>query len=203
MYCAYSTTASHHTKRLLDFRSLSFTCIQLISLIKLFTLNVNYLFFLEKLKDSWWIMIIIHLICPCLVVFLHSYLISTYFYENDMSYSLFLCFFVDQKQFGKLLCIIYHCNFTNKVTRKYFNLLLYHINVILFSRAVFSGTLQHGTPHRYGELLNSVNSIITPDMNNSLLQRYAPDEVRNALFQMHPSKSPRPDGMSHFFFQKY
>ena len=40
-------------------------------------------------------------------------------------------------------------------------------------------------------------------MNNALLQRYTPDEVRQALFQMHPSKSPGPDGMSPFFFQKY
>ena len=40
-------------------------------------------------------------------------------------------------------------------------------------------------------------------MNNTLLQQYTHDEVRQALFQMHPSKSPRPDGMSPFFFQKF
>lgn len=40
-------------------------------------------------------------------------------------------------------------------------------------------------------------------MNNALLQRYTPDEVRRALFQMHRSKSPSPDGMSPVFFQKY
>ena len=36
-----------------------------------------------------------------------------------------------------------------------------------------------------------------------LLQPYTPDEIRSALFQMHPLKSPGPDGMSLFFFQKY
>ena len=30
-----------------------------------------------------------------------------------------------------------------------------------------------------------------------------PDEVKRALFHMHPSKSPGSDGMSPFFFQKY
>ena len=40
-------------------------------------------------------------------------------------------------------------------------------------------------------------------MNNTLLQQYMPDEVKRALFHMHPSKSPGPDGMSLFFFQKY
>ena len=40
-------------------------------------------------------------------------------------------------------------------------------------------------------------------MNGRLTQRYSPDEVRIALFQMHPSKAPGPNGMSPFFFQKY
>ncbi|XP_062028441.1 uncharacterized protein LOC133744326 [Rosa rugosa] len=40
-------------------------------------------------------------------------------------------------------------------------------------------------------------------MNESLLAPYSMEEVRNALFQMHPSKAPGPDGMSPFFFHKY
>ena len=40
-------------------------------------------------------------------------------------------------------------------------------------------------------------------MNETLVQPYTEDEVRTALFQMHPLKAPRPDGMSPFFFQKY
>lgn len=40
-------------------------------------------------------------------------------------------------------------------------------------------------------------------MNESLTRPYIADEVRLALFQMHPSKSPGSDGMSPFFFQKY
>ena len=52
-------------------------------------------------------------------------------------------------------------------------------------------------------VLDSVERVITPTMNNSLLKPYTPEEVRQALFQMHPSKSPGPSGMSPFFFQKY
>ena len=48
-------------------------------------------------------------------------------------------------------------------------------------------------------VLDSVYRRIILEMNNSLLQRYTPDEVRRAIFQMHPSKAPGPDGMSHFF----
>ena len=54
-----------------------------------------------------------------------------------------------------------------------------------------------------GSVLDAVDRRVAPNMNNALLQRCTPDEVRRALFQMHPSKSPGPDGMSPFFFQKY
>ena len=36
-------------------------------------------------------------------------------------------------------------------------------------------------------------------MNETLIQPYIEDEVRRALFQMHPSKAPGLDGMSPFF----
>ena len=58
-------------------------------------------------------------------------------------------------------------------------------------------------PTNMGSVLDAVERRVTPNMNNALLQRYTPDEVRRALFQMHPSKSPSPNGMSPFVFQKY
>ncbi len=44
--------------------------------------------------------------------------------------------------------------------------------------------------------------MVTQRMNNELLRAFSHDEVRRALFEMHPSKAPRPDGMSTLLFQK-
>uniref|UniRef100_A0A2N9GPG8 Reverse transcriptase domain-containing protein n=1 Tax=Fagus sylvatica TaxID=28930 RepID=A0A2N9GPG8_FAGSY len=59
------------------------------------------------------------------------------------------------------------------------------------------------TPVNLEDTLTAVNSRVTPEVNQRLLQPFTADEVRMALFQMHPSKAPGPDGMSSFFFQKY
>ena len=58
-------------------------------------------------------------------------------------------------------------------------------------------------PNEIGAVLDKVDRVFTPDLNQNLLQPYTPDEIKRALFQMHPSKSPGLDGMSPFFFQKY
>ena len=51
--------------------------------------------------------------------------------------------------------------------------------------------------------LDSIDKRITNDMNGILLRPYTVGEIKRAIFQMHPSKSPGLDGMSPFFFQKY
>ena len=40
-------------------------------------------------------------------------------------------------------------------------------------------------------------------MNEDLLSDFRVEEVQQALKQMHPTKSPGPDGMSSIFFQRY
>ena len=58
-----------------------------------------------------------------------------------------------------------------------------------------------------GENLNMVLDHITPRvtdaMNADLLRIVSNEEVKEALFQMHPTKSPGPDGMSPGFYQKH
>ena len=45
--------------------------------------------------------------------------------------------------------------------------------------------------------------MVTSEMNHDLHRPFSNEEVRVALFQMHPSKAPGPDGMSALFYQKY
>ncbi|XP_061993825.1 uncharacterized protein LOC133711745 [Rosa rugosa] len=52
-------------------------------------------------------------------------------------------------------------------------------------------------------VIGAVPCKVTTDMNNALMATYTDEEIKTALFQMHPSKSPGPDGMSPFFYQKY
>ena len=53
------------------------------------------------------------------------------------------------------------------------------------------------------EVIEAVDQKVMDEMAQSLTQAYSEEEVKNALFQMHPSKAPGPDGMSPFFFQKF
>ncbi|XP_062014569.1 uncharacterized protein LOC133731138 [Rosa rugosa] len=52
-------------------------------------------------------------------------------------------------------------------------------------------------------VLQTIEPRVSANMNARLLAPYELEEVRIALFQMHPSKAPGPDGLSPFFFQKY
>ena len=52
-------------------------------------------------------------------------------------------------------------------------------------------------------VINHVCEVATPDMNGTFLAEFKHDEVKRALFQMHPTKAPGPDSMNPLFFQKY
>ena len=58
-------------------------------------------------------------------------------------------------------------------------------------------------PSNTDGVLNLVKWVVMNGMNQTLTQSYTKEEVRVALFQMHPLKAPRPNGMSPFFFRKY
>ena len=52
------------------------------------------------------------------------------------------------------------------------------------------------------ECLNAVQCMETDDMREFLSTEFTAEEVKVALFQMGPTKSPGPDGMNAFFYQK-
>ncbi|GMY13108.1 reverse mRNAase [Fagus crenata] len=49
-------------------------------------------------------------------------------------------------------------------------------------------------PGAISSVVQEVDSVVTPRMNTELLRAFSHDEVRRALFQMHPSKAPGPNG---------
>ncbi|CAB4282683.1 unnamed protein product [Prunus armeniaca] len=55
----------------------------------------------------------------------------------------------------------------------------------------------------FGSLGDLMANRVSPEMNQILLCEFTTEEIKPALFQMHPSKARGLDGMSPFFFQKY
>ena len=53
----------------------------------------------------------------------------------------------------------------------------------------------------FDDFFTEITPGITPQMNQRLLRIATEEEVRNALFIMHPEKAPGPDGMTALFFQ--
>ncbi|XP_062088870.1 uncharacterized protein LOC133795435 [Humulus lupulus] len=51
--------------------------------------------------------------------------------------------------------------------------------------------------------INCINRSISIEQNDMMLQPIMEDEVKRALFSMHPDKSPGPDGMTPGFYQRY
>ncbi|KAK9931693.1 hypothetical protein M0R45_018961 [Rubus argutus] len=69
----------------------------------------------------------------------------------------------------------------------------------------FYNMFRAGAPHpeQLNEVTNLIKPSITQEMNIDLCSPYSEEEIHLALFQMHPTKSPGPDGMPPQFFQQY
>ncbi|XP_062116553.1 uncharacterized protein LOC133830553 [Humulus lupulus] len=52
-------------------------------------------------------------------------------------------------------------------------------------------------------VMDCISASISEEANMDLVRPIEPDEVKQALFQMHPDKSPGPDGFSSGFYQKF
>jgi hypothetical protein len=66
----------------------------------------------------------------------------------------------------------------------------------------FQQLYSSGEPGEVDECLHGLEARVTNDMNLNLVREFTKEEVAIALKQMHPLKSPGPDGFSACFFQK-
>ena len=58
-------------------------------------------------------------------------------------------------------------------------------------------------PMEVNGVVQSIKSVVTEDMNNSLTSLFSQVEIESALNQMAPLKAPGPDGMPPIFYQKF
>ena len=67
----------------------------------------------------------------------------------------------------------------------------------------FMNIFNVGTCDRMEECLSTVNHKTTNDMLEMLSRPFSSEEVKAALFQMGPTKAPRPDGMNALFYKNF
>lgn len=59
------------------------------------------------------------------------------------------------------------------------------------------------TEAAYEPVISVVDTKLSAENNDLLLAPFSQDEFKAAVFQMHPDKSPGPDGFNPAFFQKF
>ena len=67
----------------------------------------------------------------------------------------------------------------------------------------FSTLFQSSNQNAIEEVVSHIPRVVTEEINDWLVRDFHPENVRFALFRMHPSKAPGPDSMTAFFFQKF
>jgi len=67
----------------------------------------------------------------------------------------------------------------------------------------FTNLFTTACPRLMEEVLATIPTRVTDDMNNMFLHPYSDTEIYEALQMMGPTKSPGPDGFNAFFFQQY
>ena len=71
--------------------------------------------------------------------------------------------------------------------------------ILTYFKEIYSSNF----PVDFGTSLRAVDKKVSEEMNEGLLMEFRAEEVWCALKQMHPTKSPGPDGVSPIFYQRY
>ena len=66
----------------------------------------------------------------------------------------------------------------------------------------FNDLFQSTSPSEFDIFLEEVSNLVTTTQNSRLMAMASEEEVRSALFMMHPKKAPGPDGMTVLFYQQ-
>ena len=67
----------------------------------------------------------------------------------------------------------------------------------------FDGLFATTNPMEFDSFLDEIIPSISPQMNQILMRTETEEEVRQALFMMHPEKAPGPAGMTALFFPAF
>lgn len=67
----------------------------------------------------------------------------------------------------------------------------------------YFSTLFKASEIEWEYVVDCIHTSISTEQNDNLLRAVSKQKVKNALFHMHPDKSPSPDGLSFGFYQKY
>ena len=69
--------------------------------------------------------------------------------------------------------------------------------------ALLQDLLQSNNQQFYSVATNSIQKVITKEMNSMLSSEFTLLEVKQAINQIAPLKAPRPNGMPPLFYQHY
>ncbi|KAL0863670.1 hypothetical protein Bca101_042788 [Brassica carinata] len=105
----------------------------------------------------------------------------------------------------------FHNSVKARRARRHIDKLVDDDGVAVFSEAAkgdvavkfFSDLFRSSNPPLFTSWFHDLQPRVTAQMNADLTKSVSAGEVKEALFSIHPSKAPGPDGMSALFFQKF